>query len=295
SMRCRVSQSWAGAGWGGMVIPRIGMEVVVEFLDGDPDKPLVTGCVYNGRNPVPYDLPANKTLSTFKTSTHQGVGFNELRFEDRAEEEEIRMIAQRDLNVLVRNSEARIVMNDQSTAVLDNSLDEVMGNALIVVGGSYTLYTGHSGTSALAEQGLGAQRNLLSEMAGALDKPAFKNNGMPGDFSIVSDGSHEVKVGGSASQTIGGNTETMIGESRAERIGRNASLSVGADASTNVGRNKVEMVGDRNLVVCGQSRIDMRSDGSITITGTDITLNGTRIEVNGSENVSIKAPRIDLS
>ncbi|RAP39271.1 type IV secretion protein Rhs, partial [Rhodovulum viride] len=61
SMRCRVSQSWAGAGWGGMVIPRIGMEVVVEFLDGDPDKPLVTGCVYNGRNRVPYDLPANKT------------------------------------------------------------------------------------------------------------------------------------------------------------------------------------------------------------------------------------------
>ncbi|WP_231119163.1 type VI secretion system Vgr family protein [Rhodovulum sp. MB263] len=71
SMRCRVSQSWAGAGWGGMVIPRIGMEVVVEFLDGDPDKPLVTGCVYNGRNPVPYDLPANKTRSTFRTDSHQ--------------------------------------------------------------------------------------------------------------------------------------------------------------------------------------------------------------------------------
>jgi len=61
SMRCRVSQNWAGNGWGGMVIPRIGMEVLVEFLEGDPDKPMVTGCVYNGKNKPPYELPANKT------------------------------------------------------------------------------------------------------------------------------------------------------------------------------------------------------------------------------------------
>ncbi|WP_415635698.1 type VI secretion system Vgr family protein, partial [Paracoccus aminovorans] len=84
SMRCRVSQNWAGAGWGGMVIPRIGMEVVVEFLEGDPDKPLVTGNVFNGRNGVPYELPKHKTRSTFRTKTHDGKGtgrgFNELRF-----------------------------------------------------------------------------------------------------------------------------------------------------------------------------------------------------------------------
>lgn len=66
SMRCRVSQNWASQGWGGMVIPRIGMEVIVEFLEGDPDKPIITGCVYNGKNNAPYDLPANKTVSTFK-------------------------------------------------------------------------------------------------------------------------------------------------------------------------------------------------------------------------------------
>ena len=83
SMRCRVSQNWAGNGWGGMVIPRVGMEVVVEFLEGDPDQPLVTGCVYNGRNAVPYGLPENKTRSTFKTDTHNGTGYNELRFEDK--------------------------------------------------------------------------------------------------------------------------------------------------------------------------------------------------------------------
>lgn len=65
SMRCRVAQNWSGNGWGGMVIPRVGMEVLVEFLDGDPDKPLVTGCVYNGRNKVPYELPKHKTRNRF--------------------------------------------------------------------------------------------------------------------------------------------------------------------------------------------------------------------------------------
>ena len=80
SMRVRVSQNWAAKGWGGMVIPRIGMEVIVEHLRGDPDKPIVTGCVYNGKNTPPYELPKHKTRSTFKTNTHKGKGFNELRF-----------------------------------------------------------------------------------------------------------------------------------------------------------------------------------------------------------------------
>jgi len=184
---------------------------VVEFLDGDPDQPLVTGCVYNAANMPPYPLPANKTISTFKSNTHQGRGCNELRFEDQHDHEEIRVIAQRDLNVLVGNSEARIVMNDQSTAVMDNAQHEVIGKSLVAVGGTYTLYTGSSATSALAAQGLGVQRNLLSEMAAALDRPSFKQNGMPGDFSIVSDGAHEIKVGTSAHYVIGVNADTTIG------------------------------------------------------------------------------------
>ena len=81
SMRCRVSQNWAGKGWGGMVLPRIGMEVVVEFLEGDPDKPLVTGCVYNGKNDVPYPLPAHKTKSVLRSDSHKSGGYNEVVFE----------------------------------------------------------------------------------------------------------------------------------------------------------------------------------------------------------------------
>ena len=117
SMRCRVSQNWAGKGWGGMVIPRIGMEVVVEFLEGDPDKPLVTGCVYNGRQTPPYPLPAAKTKSVFKTDTHQGSGFNELTFEDEKDQELVYMRGQKDQQIEILNDRGKSVGRDQSESV----------------------------------------------------------------------------------------------------------------------------------------------------------------------------------
>ncbi|QXH49190.1 type VI secretion system tip protein VgrG [Pseudomonas fakonensis] len=93
----RVSSAWAGARYGGIAIPRIGMEVLVGFLEGDPDQPLVTGCLYHRENAVPYPLPANKTRSVFKTlSSPGGKGFNELRIEDKKGQEQIFINAQRD-------------------------------------------------------------------------------------------------------------------------------------------------------------------------------------------------------
>jgi type VI secretion system secreted protein VgrG len=115
SMRCRVSQAWASQGWGGIVIPRIGMEVVVEFIEGDPDKPLVTGCVYNGKNGAPFGLPASKSKSGFKTQTHQGSGFNELSFEDQAGREMLFVHAQKDLS--------RVILDNESTFVRDGNRD----------------------------------------------------------------------------------------------------------------------------------------------------------------------------
>ena len=102
----RVSQAWAGQGWGTMHLPRIGHEVIVEFLEGDPDRPIVTGCVYNGDNGVPYDLPANQTQSGIKSrSTKKGAtaNFNEIRLEDKKDEEEVYIHAEKDLNVVVEN------------------------------------------------------------------------------------------------------------------------------------------------------------------------------------------------
>jgi type VI secretion system secreted protein VgrG len=102
----RVSQSWASKQWGEQFIPRIGMEVVIEFLEGDPDRPLVTGCVYNGDNKHPYTLPNDKTQSGLKShSSKGGNGYNEFMFEDYKDKELVRMHAQKDHDVTVRNSE----------------------------------------------------------------------------------------------------------------------------------------------------------------------------------------------
>lgn len=102
----RVQQGWAGKGWGSIFIPRIGMEVVVSFLEGDPDQPLITGCVYNGDSMPPYTLPDDQTRSTIKSNTSKGGGgFNEIRFEDKKDSEEIFVQAEKDFNRVVKNND----------------------------------------------------------------------------------------------------------------------------------------------------------------------------------------------
>ncbi len=121
----RVAQVWAGNGYGTMFIPRIGMEVVVDFLEGDPDQPLVTGCVYNGVNAPPYDLPANATRSTMKTlSSKGGGGFNELRFEDKKGDEEIFLHAQKDLQTRVTEKTTSFVGKDLHALVKENRYEQ---------------------------------------------------------------------------------------------------------------------------------------------------------------------------
>lgn len=106
----RVAQGWAGKAWGSMFLPRIGQEVVVTFLDGDPDRPLITGAVYNAEQTVPYALPAEQTKSTIKSNVSKdGGGFNEIRFEDKKDSEEVFVQAQKDLNTIVHNNETRKV------------------------------------------------------------------------------------------------------------------------------------------------------------------------------------------
>ena len=106
----RVAHAWSGKKWGTQFIPRIGMEVVVDFLEGDPDRPLVTGCVYNGDNKVPYDLPEKKTQSGTKSDSSKGHhGYNEFMFEDKKGDELIRMHAQKDHLVLINANQTGYV------------------------------------------------------------------------------------------------------------------------------------------------------------------------------------------
>ncbi|WGL28454.1 type VI secretion system tip protein VgrG [Pectobacterium brasiliense] len=113
----RVSQGWAGGQYGLIAIPRIGHEVIVSFLEGDPDQPIVTGRTFHATNPSPYELPLHKTRMSIKSKTHKGGGFNELRFEDAADNEEIFIHAQKDQNIQVNHDETLSVGNDQRIAV----------------------------------------------------------------------------------------------------------------------------------------------------------------------------------
>uniref|UniRef100_UPI00272D14B7 type VI secretion system tip protein TssI/VgrG n=1 Tax=Pseudomonas sp. TaxID=306 RepID=UPI00272D14B7 len=121
----RVASSWAGNNWGSVVIPRIGMEVLVSFLEGDPDQPLVSGCLYNSAHPVPYSLPEHKTRSLFKSlSSPGGNGFNELRIEDKAGEEQIFIHAQRDWDQNIQHDQKIRVGNERHERIEANRYTE---------------------------------------------------------------------------------------------------------------------------------------------------------------------------
>jgi len=125
----RTAHVWAGKKWGGMYIPRIGQEVIVEFLEGDPDRPLITGRVYNGTAMPPYDLPANKTMSTLKSnSTKGGDGFNEIRLEDKKGSEQIFVHAEKDEDVRVKNDCREWIGRDRHLVVKRDQLELVEGD-----------------------------------------------------------------------------------------------------------------------------------------------------------------------
>lgn len=111
SCRTRVAQMWAGKGWGGQIIPRIGQEVIVEYIEGNPDLPLVVGAVVNDQHKPPYELPANKTQSGLKSESSDGVGFpdtyNEIKFEDRKDQEVLEIRTEKDHKITVNNIETR--------------------------------------------------------------------------------------------------------------------------------------------------------------------------------------------
>lgn len=131
----RVAQSWAGQGWGFQFIPRVGMEVVVQFVDGDPDQPIVTGCLYNGLNPPPYaDKPAQSGIKT--ASSVDPTRYNELRFDDTKDHEQIFVRAQRDYVEEVMHNHSTKVHGNQSQTVSKNQSESIGGSQSLAVGGN---------------------------------------------------------------------------------------------------------------------------------------------------------------
>jgi len=188
----RVAQSWAGPGFGAMVLPRVGMEVVVDFLAGDPDRPLVTGCVYNGVARPPHALPDEKTKTTLRTSSSPGgEGFNELTFEDRAGGEQVFLHAQRDLVEQVKRNETMSVGSDRAVTIGRHDTLEVGGDQKATIDGNQTITVhggGKEGTKGTSAAVKGAVEVRVTEPGTVLIDAAQSITLQVGQSSIVIDG-----------------------------------------------------------------------------------------------------------
>lgn len=233
----RVSQSWAGKNWGAFFLPRVGQEVIVSFLEGDPDRPIVTGCVYNGTNQLPYALPDNQTRSTIKSNTSKGgKTFNEIRFEDKADAEEVYVQAGKDMTVLVNNS--RTVTIDKA----DDSLTLNEGNLKITIskGNRTVTITKGSETFTVSEgdrtvevakgnesHSVKGTRALTVEGAEThTNKDAFTHKAT-GNLTLKSDGDITIEAGGSITLKSGSGMTITAGTDMTAKAGTGATVEGG--------------------------------------------------------------------
>jgi len=279
----RVSQQWAGRNWGGIAIPRIGQEVIVEFLEGDPDRPIITGRVYNGDNQVPYALPDNQTQSGVKSrSSKQGSpdDFNELRFEDKKDEEEIYFHAEKDFNRVVENDDTlKVGFDDQDKG--DQTI-EIYHDQSLTVGNNRTVKVGHD----------------LED---------------PGNQSIDVKNNQSVKVGGSNSRSIGGKNTDKIGKDNKVTVGGSETyeiedgdqtLTVSADRTVTIGGNDTLTVdqGDHTVTVsAGGAKLEAMQaielkvgESSIKIEPAQITIKAAMITIEATGMMGIKAPMTEV-
>ena len=189
----RVSQLWAGQKWGAMYIPRIGQEVIVDFLEGDPDRPIITGRVYHGDNVPPYSPSQNKTKSTIKShSSPGGGGFNEIRFEDKKGKEQVFIHAEKDYDLRVKNDRREYIGQNHNLMVKGDSKSLIKGGENITVKGNRKVHVAKS-----------SYREAKEELHERVGKKYFNKTGMEMHFKsgkkIVIDGSMDItlRAGGS--------------------------------------------------------------------------------------------------
>ncbi|KAA3517403.1 type VI secretion system tip protein VgrG [Agrobacterium vitis] len=249
----RVAQNWAGGQWGGQIIPRIGMEVMVAFIDGDPDRPLVTGVVPNPKNAVPYDLPTNKTKSVFRTNTHKGKGYNELTFEDEKDREEVYVHAQKDQNIKVENNYSKRINTNKVESVGHNKAIEVTNNHYEVVGGDMEISVGPTQKGKFTPQNASDLKEGIGGVAYGLGKDGQAAKGA---------GTMQISVEKNKIESIGNNHSQLIQKSK--------SVSVHENYYVDVGDEFIITAGKRIVIKCGQSVILLNSDGSIQINGKQL-------------------------
>lgn len=258
----RVSQTWAGSGWGFIQIPRIGQEVIVDFIEGDPDLPIITGRVYNASQMPPYGLPGSATQSGWKSnSSLGGGGYNELMFEDKAGSELVNFQAQKDHNLLIKNDRTKLVQHDQSDRIdndakhsVGHNLDEDVGNNKTVkIGVDQTTNIGNNDTETV-----GVNRSLtvganetISIGSNSTETIGIAHTQTVGAVQTITVGAARVdSVGAAEQRTVGGMQSNDIGATRSVTVGASQSHSIGSSDSWEVaGAQSVQVGGARSVKV----------------------------------------------
>ncbi|MDU9032195.1 type VI secretion system tip protein TssI/VgrG [Pseudomonas corrugata] len=319
----RVSQAWAGKNWGSVQIPRIGQEVIVSFLEGDPDRPIITGRVYNAEQTVPYGLPASATQSGVKSRSSKGgspANFNEIRMEDKKGAEQLFIHAEKNQDIEVENDEthwvghdrSKTIDNDETVHVKHDRTETVDNNETITIGVDRTEKVGNNekitiGVNRTEKVGsnetitIGADR---TEKVGANEAITIVGNrsedvggnetiGISGNRDESVKGNEGIEISGNQSTDINGNHNTRIGQNESRDVAQNRSTDIKQNDSLEVGKHFSVTAGDSITLTTGAASITMKKDGTIMISGKNITLDGSgAINIKANRNVVVKGQKI---
>jgi type VI secretion system secreted protein VgrG len=281
----RVSQVHAGQGWGMMDLPRIGEEVIVSFLEGDPDRPIITGRVYNGQNMPPFALPAGKTRRGNMTKTYKGAGFNEMSMDDTPGKEQLRVNAQYDMNSNVNHDQTLDVGNNQTEKVAVDRTREVGNNETVTVGVNKSVKVGTNHDETIGSNqsiNVGVMKN---EMVGVMSNEVVgvaKTTSVGVGYALTVGAAKNEAVGFISAEQVGLNKTVLVGNNQAHTVGNQCSLDVGTDLKITAG-SKIE-------IACGGCSIVMDSGGKMTISASsECVING------GGATIVMKSGIIDLN
>jgi type VI secretion system secreted protein VgrG len=282
----RVAQMWAGAKFGAINIPRIGDEVVVDFLEGDPDRPLITGRVYNADNMPPYTLPGNKTQTGIKSRSSKGGNpdnFNEIRFEDLKGDEEVYLQAEKDLNILVKNDESRVVEHDRTKEVKNDETSTITGNRTEEVCKDETI-TIHGNRTETVD------KNETITISGARSESVSK------DETISITGARTETVSKDETISITGARKVDVGKADTLTVGAGRKQTITGDDQVSVSKKLLFDAGDEIVIKTGDASITMKKDGTIILKGKDVSITASgKINANASGDVIIKGSKVSAN
>jgi type VI secretion system secreted protein VgrG len=309
----RVSHPWAGKGWGAISIPRIGQEVIVDFLEGDPDQPIITGRVYNAEQMPPYGLPAGQVVSGIKSnSTKGGGGYNEFIMDDTKGNELIRVHGQYDMDSTIENDLREHVLHDRSRDVTNNETFTIGNDQTETIGGNQTLSVAKNRTRTVSQNeivtvvltrthsvGVNEMINVGAAQEVTVGGAQTVTVGL--ERAVTVGLNQDVNIGRNLSENIGNNHQEKVGDNRTTSVGKddalqvddNRTTSVGKDDALQVGKNLVIDAGDQIVIKTGEASITMKKDGTIAIQGKDITIKGSgKINIDASNNIIMTGQNI---